>query len=93
MPSHAVSQVSKPAELSGKLSAPVTIANAHSTAFHTASLDTPHESYTTIVFDGEVMGWSKVRKRLGKMELEQGDPVIIKSFCIADGTLVAREIA
>jgi hypothetical protein len=93
MPPQAVSQASKPAELSGKLSAPVSIAHADSTAFHAASLDTPHESHTTIVLNDGVMGWSKVKKRLGRDKLEPGDPILIKSFAIAGGALVAREIA
>lgn len=92
MPPLGTSQPQKPVELFGKLGAPLR-GILDSTGFHAAVLDAPHESHTCIVLNDGVMGWSKVKKRLGREQLVEGDPIIIRSFCIAQGALIAREIA
>lgn len=61
-------------------------------ALRLITLDTPHEGRTKAVVDGEVSGWSKVRARLGKPALEEGDQVIITRFRVMPDAILAQEI-
>ncbi len=79
-------------ELFAKLGAPFSARHMDSSGFHVALLDSPHEHHTCVRITGEVAGWSKAKHRLGKDALEEGDPIIISTFVLRDGALVALEV-
>jgi len=78
-------------ELDGIFDAPINRGRMAG-ALRLVSLSSPHEGRTKAVLDGEVQGWSKVKQRLGKTELEQGDHVIIRRFKVMPDAILAEEI-
>ena len=79
------------AELFGKLDAPLNRGSREG-AFYSITLDEPHLGLARAVLDGEVSGWSRVKKRLGKTELHEGDRIIINRFRVMSEAVVAVEI-
>ncbi len=78
-------------ELHGKFDAPLN-RGMLTGALRFITLSDPHQGRSKAVIDGEASGWSKVRARLGKSELAEGDHVIIHRFKVMPDSILAEEI-